>query len=272
MSVKSKSSHKSNSGKNLKPVSPSPNVTIKTPEGVDKEGQTLSPRRTRSPRTHSPKAPAVSPRNPHSAQQLSPGPNVGETRGPSALSVHSRTSAKSSRSNCHCGAASAKKDKEVEDKEEGEKEDNEETSERAASALSSSTTKQRRESGGSEQPLSRNSSGSVSLGLPEDQETADSDSGKSSFNYPINAESKGPKSTEQSAMEENVEGTRSPMSQKSNHKGSKSTLSHNPPAVDIPTIETPGQSEDKGEDGGEQKTVRASMHFQPKAEVTQVLL
>ncbi|KAE8278641.1 Retinitis pigmentosa 1-like 1 protein Retinitis pigmentosa 1-like protein 1 [Larimichthys crocea] len=259
MSVKS---NKSNSGKNLKPVSPSPNVTIKTPEGVDKEGQTLSPRRTLSPRTHSPKAPAVSPRSPHSAQQLSPGPNVGETRGPSALSVHSRTSAKSSRSNCHCGAASAKKDKEVEDKEEGEKEDNKETSERAASALSSSTTKQRRESGGSEQPLSRNSSGSVSLGLPEDQETADSDSGKSSFNYPINAESKGPKSTERSAMEENVEGTRS---QKSNHNGSKSTLSHNPPAVDIPTIETPGQSEDKGEDGGEQKTVRASSALSAKS-------
>ncbi|TKS66240.1 Retinitis pigmentosa 1-like 1 protein [Collichthys lucidus] len=250
ISVKSKSSQKS--GKNLKPVSPSPNVTIKTPEGVDKEGQTLSPRRTRSPRTHSP-------RSPHSAQQLSPGPNVGETRGPSALSVHSRTSAKSSRSSCHCGAASAKKDKEVEDKEEGETGDNEETSERAPSALSSSTAKQRRESGGSEQPLSRNSSGSVSLGLPEDQETADSDSGKSSFNYPINDESKGPKSTEQSAMEENVKGTRSPMSQKSNHNGSKST---NPPAVDIPTIETPGQSEDKG---GEQKTARASSALSAKS-------
>ncbi|XP_070787045.1 retinitis pigmentosa 1-like 1 protein [Enoplosus armatus] len=289
-SVRSSTSHKSS--KNLKSVSPSPNVTIKTPGGVDEEGnkatvrapssasaksgksngsfksnhnrtadiavietadadekvvednaprgksfehshgQTLSPRRTCSPRTHSPKAPAASPSRPQSpVQQLLPGPGVGETRGPSALSVHSTTSARSGRSKCRCGAASAleraKKEKEGE-----ENEDSEEVSERAASILSSSTKRQRRESGGTEQPLSRNSSGSVSLGLPEDQETADSDSGKSSVSF---------------------------------CNGSKSTLSHNPPAIDITTIETTGGSEDKGEEGGEQKTERAASAFSAKS-------
>ncbi|XP_044044427.1 retinitis pigmentosa 1-like 1 protein [Siniperca chuatsi] len=320
-SVRSRTSHISNSSKNLKSVSPSPNVVIiKKTERVDEEenettvrapsaasaksgksnvssasksnhnrtadiaviktadadekvvkdnaprskspehsqGQMLSPRRTCSPRTHSPKA--ASPSSP----QL-PGPSVGlrEARGPSALSVHSTTSAKSGRSKCCCGAASAlekaKKEKEGEDKEVEKQEDNEElkseeASERAASILSSSTKRQRRESGGTEQPPSRNSSGSVSLGLPEDQETADSDSGNSSVSFQIN-----------NAMKEDVEGTRSTMSQKSNCNSSKSTLSHNPLAIEIPTIETTRGSEDKSEEGGEQKTERAASTFSAKS-------
>ncbi|XP_051284071.1 retinitis pigmentosa 1-like 1 protein [Dicentrarchus labrax] len=247
----------------------------KSKSSEQSNGQMLSPRTTRSPRTHSPKAPTTSPRSPQApVQQLLPGP---DTRGASALSVRSTTSAKSCRSKCRCGAASAKKEKEVEGKEVEDKEmenkdnneelKNEEASERAASVLSSSTKRSRRESGGTEQPLSRNSSGSVSLGLPEDQETADSDSGRSSASFHINTESKSrvktatpkaPSRTEQSAMKEDVEETGSTKSQKSNKNGSKSTLSHNPPAVDIPTIETPGQSEDKGEEGAEQKSLRAA--------------
>lgn len=216
-------------------------------------GQTLSPRR--SPQTQSPKAPTTPPSSPQSTgQQLLPGQAVGETRGPSALSVHSIKSSKSGKSKCSCGATSAKKEKEEEEK----GEDNEEASERAASILSSSTRRQRRETGGTEQPLSRNSSGSVSLGLPEDQETADSDSGKSSVSCHVNAERKSQVKTPD-VPSRNLEGRESAMSKKSNNSGSKSTLSHNPPAVDIPTIETPG------EEGGERKTVRAASAISSKS-------
>ena len=213
-------------------------------------GQTLSPRR--SPQTQSPKAPATPPSSPQSTgQQLLPGPAVGETRGPSALSVHSIKSSKSGKSKCSCGATSAKKEKEEEEK----REDNEEPSERAASILSSSTKRQRRESGGTEQPLSRNSSGSVSLGLPEDHETADSDSGKSSASFHVNTEMKSQVKTPD-VPNRNLEGGGSAMSKKSNNNGSKS---HNLPAVDIPTIETPG------EEGGEQKTARAASAVSSKS-------
>ncbi|XP_039998566.1 retinitis pigmentosa 1-like 1 protein [Xiphias gladius] len=285
-SVRSSTSHKSNPSKNLKSVSPGPNVvTNNTSEGVDEEGneaterapstasakseksnvspnhsgtavietedadekivedsaprskssecslgQTLSPKTTRSPRTRSPKVPAASPSSPQSSvQKLLPGPSVRETRGPSALSVHSTTSAKSGRSKCHCGAASAL---------EKEGEDKEEASEKAASILSSSSKRQRKESGGTEQPLSRQSSGSVSLGLPEDQETADSDSRKSTVSFHTNTDSK------------------------SRNNGNKSTLSQNLPAVDIPTIETPRGGED--EESGGQKTERAASALSAK--------
>ncbi|XP_045910927.1 retinitis pigmentosa 1-like 1 protein [Micropterus dolomieu] len=220
-------------------------------------GQMLARKSTRSPRTHSPKAPAVSPSG--------------------ALSVHSTTPAKSGRLKCCCGAASAleraKKEKEGEDKEVEKKEDNdelksEEASERPASILSSSTKRHRRESGGTEQPLSRNSSGSVSLGLPDDQETPDSDSGKSGVSFHINTDRRSrvnvanldvPKNIEQSAMDEDEEGTGS------NCNGSKSTLSQNPPAIDIPTIETTAGSEDKSEEGGELKTERTASTFSAKS-------
>ncbi|KAM6892871.1 uncharacterized protein PEZ65_022933 [Lycodopsis pacificus] len=283
-SVRSRTSHKS--GKNLKPVLPNPNVTIKSPEGVDEEGneteraqsaasvqsnvstsshksnrngtavidvetaeenvvedsaprskppgQMLSPRSTCPSRTRSPKA--ASP-----VQQLLPGPSVGETRGPSALSVLSTTSAKSGNSKCSCGAASAQDEKEEKEKQDAEELENEEDSDRAASILSSSTKRSRRESGGTEQPLTRNSSGSASLGLPEDQDTADSES------------------TEQTSTKEEREGTGSIVSQKSSGK-----TTHKRPAVDIPTIETPGGSQHKGEEGGGQ-TERGASAFSAKS-------
>ncbi|XP_035533952.1 retinitis pigmentosa 1-like 1 protein [Morone saxatilis] len=265
-SGKSASSHKSKHNRATDITVAEKVVEDNAPKSKSSEqsnGQTLSPRTTRSPRTHSPKAPTTSPRSPQApVQQLLPGP---DTRGASALSVRSTTSAKSCKSKCRCGAASAKKEKEVEDKEMENKDNNEElkneeASERAASILSSSTKRSRRESGGTEQPLSRNSSGSVSLGLPEDQETADSDSGRSSASFHINTESKSrvktatpnaPSRTGQSATKEDVEETGSTRSQKSNKNGSKSTLSHNAPAVDIPTIETPGQSGEEACSKGE---------------------
>ncbi|XP_068575900.1 retinitis pigmentosa 1-like 1 protein [Cebidichthys violaceus] len=307
-SVRSRTSHKSS--KNLKPVLSNPNVTIKSPEGVDEEGnetqraqsaasvksnastsshksnrngtaaidvetadenvvednaprsktqdQMLSPRSTCPSRTRSPKA--ASP-----VQQLLPGPSVGETRGPSALSVHSTTSAKSGKSKCSCGAASAKDEEEEKKKQDNEELENEEDSDPPASILSSSTKRARRESGGTERPLTQNS-GSVSLGLPEDQDTADSDSGKSSVSFHTNTERKSrvktatphvPKSTEQSSTKEEREGTGSIVSQKSSGK-----TTHNRPAVDIPTIETPGGSQHKGR---EQTTERGASAFSAKS-------
>lgn len=234
-------------------------------------GLMLSPKRTRSPRTHSPKAPVASPQP--SAQQLLPGPDAGETRGPSALSVKSAASAKSGRSKCRCCSAKAlekvKKDKEAEDQEVEKKEDNEELKseeapERAASVMSSSSQTQRKESGDTEQPLSRHSSGSVSLGLPEDQEAADSDSGKSAVSFHTNTNSKGQvksatpavsKSPEESAIKEDAEGAES----------SKSASSQNPPAVDIPTIETPGAGEDEDKEGDEQRTERPASAISAKS-------
>ncbi|KAM9836020.1 uncharacterized protein rp1l1a [Aulostomus maculatus] len=152
------------------------------PRSISEKSQTLSPKRT-----HSPKAPAKSP-----VQQLLCSPGVGETRGQSALSVHSRTSAKSGRSKCNCGRASApekekqREDKEVEKNEKLKSEADNEPFERACSNMSSSSKRQRRESQGT--AVSGNSSGSVSLGLPEDLETGDSDSGKSNVSFHIGRE------------------------------------------------------------------------------------
>ncbi|XP_034720217.1 retinitis pigmentosa 1-like 1 protein isoform X2 [Etheostoma cragini] len=294
LSVKSKSSIKSHtsqkSSKNLKLVSPSPNVvTFQPPEGVDEDenekteraqsaasaksekssvstsshksrhkrsadfavikradadenveenstkstshGQTLLPRGSCSPLTHSPKAASPS------------------------------RSSRSGRSKYGCGAASAleksKEEKEGEKKEDPEELEDKEASEQD-SILSSSSRRHSRESGGTEQPLSRNSSGSVSLGLPEDQEIADSDSGKSCVSFHTNTEKKGrvktvtpdvPKSSEQSALKEEREETGSITSQKSS---SKSAHNH------IPTFKTTGGSRDKGEEGGKQTTERGA--------------
>ncbi|AWO95606.1 putative retinitis pigmentosa 1-like 1 protein [Scophthalmus maximus] len=275
MPVKSKSSVRSSS-KNLKSVSPSPNaVIINTPEGVDEEGNETT---ERAPSTASAKSGKTKSTSNHNGtanidvieatdtdekEVKSPEHSLGQKlstqrtrssrihspRGPSALSVHSATSAKSGRSKCHSGAASAienvKKEKEGEDKDLEKEEDSEElkgeeASEKAASILSSSSKRQRRESGGTEQPLSRCSSGSVSLGLPEDQETADSDSGKSSFSFHTNNE-------------------------RANYNGNKSRMSHGVPAVDIPTIETPGGGGGGDEEGEEQETERAASALTAKS-------
>ncbi|KAM8903526.1 uncharacterized protein rp1l1a isoform 1-T2 [Spinachia spinachia] len=294
-SARSRASHKS--GHYLKPSTPNANVTIKTPDGVGEEeseqterpqsaasvkstastssrksqhsaaaetvdvveedlprsrsqGRELSPKSACPAQTRSPKA--ASP-----AQQLLPGHSYGETRGPSALSVPSTVSAKSSKSKCSCGAASTKDERQREKRRSNEELDNEEASDRAASVLSSSTSRTRGESGSTEQPLSRNSSGSVSLGLPEDQDTADSDSGKSSVSFPINVERNSkvttatplvPESTEHSSLKEEREET-----------------PHNHRAVDIPTIETPGGSQHRGVEDGEQTTERGASAFSAKS-------
>lgn len=203
--------------------------------------QTLSPLRAASPQGYSPKAPATPPSSPQiPAQQLSPGLGAGGTRGPSALSVHSIKSAKSGRSKCCCGAASAKK--------ELEREDEKPSGEEAASVVSSSTRRTGRQSGGTEHPLSRNSSGSVSLGLPED--TADSDSGKSGVSFQANSErvkngtGDAPNSQEESGPTEDAEGSE-------NDPGR--TSAHSTPAVKIPAIETPRGSDGKDEEVGNTK-------------------
>ncbi|KAA8579564.1 retinitis pigmentosa 1-like 1 protein [Etheostoma spectabile] len=294
LSVKSKSSMKSHtsqkSSKNLKPVSPSPNVTFQTPAGVDEDGNETTERAQSAISAKSAKS-SVSTSSHKSRhkrtadfaviERADADENVEDnstkstSKGQMLLScsplTHSPKAAspsRSGRSKCGCGAASAleksKEKKEGEKKEDLEELENEEASERAASILTSSSRRHRRESGGSEQPLSQNSSGSVSLGLPEDQEIANSDSGRSCVSFHTNTEKKGrvktvtpdvPKSSEQSALKEEREGTGSMMSQKSS---SKSAHNH------VPTIKT-GGSGDKGEEGGEQTTERGDSSLSAKS-------
>ncbi|XP_014890347.1 retinitis pigmentosa 1-like 1 protein isoform X1 [Poecilia latipinna] len=181
---------------------------IKGTYTIDPDGQTLSPKRKPSSRSHSPSSRgSQSP-----VQKLSPSSGAGEQRGPSSLSVHSKTSSKVSRSRCRCEMASPV-----------EKE-NKEEDRHSEGAQSCSSKRQRKESGCTDQPLSRNGSGSISLGLQEDQETAESDCGKSSVSF-CNGERKSPSR-------------------------------HSLPVVDIPTIETPREGEKCDEEGGEQPTER----------------
>ncbi|XP_029024065.2 retinitis pigmentosa 1-like 1 protein [Betta splendens] len=243
--------------------SPSPNVvTIKTPEGCDeKENETTE----RAPSTASVRSKVSSHQSNHSrtpgvtadadgkdveddasraegpvdssGQMLSP--RGARSRAPSGLSVKSTTSAKSGRSKCRCGASLAKKDKAGED---GETEEpkTEQASERAASIMSSASKKQRRDSGDTEQLRSRNSFESVSLCLPEDQETADSDGGKSGVSAKDRAECPDvSKSPEESGAMKDVDETGSTVQP--------------PPSVHI---ETPGQSKDEGEEAEKQDPKR----------------
>ncbi|KAK5600327.1 hypothetical protein CRENBAI_026804 [Crenichthys baileyi] len=189
------------------------NYVIKGTFSIDPHSQTLSPKRKPSSRSHS----ASSRDSQSPVQKVLPSSGAGEQRGPSSLSVHSKTSSKVSkvsRSRCCCGTASGL---EMENKEEDRK---------SEEALSCSIKRQRKESGCMDQPLSRNSSGSISLGLPEDQETAESYCGKSSVSF-CNTKRKSP-------------------------------FLPNPPVVDIPTIETPRGGEEDNEESGEQPTERAA--------------
>lgn len=272
MSTKSKSSarssHRSNSGRNVQVISPNASsgknsasshkssrhgvTDVAAVETADAEscssecshGQSLSPKIIRSPKLNSSKVSPTPPSSPQfPVQQLLPDPTVSETRGPSALSVHSVKSVKSGRSKCSCGAASSNKEMEAE---EGKDVKNEELSEQPASILSPSTKRLRKESGGTEEPLSRNSSGSISIGLPED--AASSDSWKSSVSGRNRAKTRSP---DVAVMEDVDRLSGSILSQKSNFNESKST--HDLPIINIPTIKTPGQSQESGE----QNPVRA---------------
>ncbi|RVE75362.1 hypothetical protein OJAV_G00015900 [Oryzias javanicus] len=228
------------------------------------DGQTLSPRRRTSSRSRSPKDQASSSRRSWSpAQQLLPNPDTGEARGTSALSVHSVSSTKSGRSKCCCSAASEQEKTQKEDIETGNGL-SEEVSEQPVSTVSTSPKRQRKESGSTAKPLSRTSSGSVSLGLPEDQDTADSDSGKSNASFHSNNDCKvksreGTVSAPQNS--EDVERAGSTVSQKSNGNSRKSHTSHNPSGVDIPTIEVPRE----GDDAEEQEAERPSSKVTTKS-------
>lgn len=82
-------------------------VTNESAPKIKSNVQTLSPKRTRSPRMRSPDASAASTKSCKSpVQQLLNGSDAGDTRGPSVLSVHSAGSAKSGKSRCCCGATS----------------------------------------------------------------------------------------------------------------------------------------------------------------------
>lgn len=272
MSAKSKSSakssHKSNSGRSVHVKSPhassgKPRAASALSHKSSHNGETdvavtetadaddcgsersrdpsLSRKSTRSPMIESSKVsptPSGGPRSP--VKQLLPDPAVNETRGPSALSVHSVKSAKSGRSKCSCRAASPNQKMEEEEDKDVK---SEELSERPASILSPSNKRVRKESGGTEGLLSRNSSGSISIGLPED--TASSDSWKSSVSGRGRSKTRSPDGGVK-------EDRGSVISQKSNFTESKSAP--NLPIINIQTIKTPGQSHDSGE----QNPVRAS--------------
>ncbi|KAM4537686.1 uncharacterized protein rp1l1a isoform 1-T1 [Fundulus diaphanus] len=252
MSVKSKSSVKSAaSSKNLLTTNA---VTIKTPERAEEDrneakegapcsdiactetsqagrnvddaatkgtfpihphGQTLFPKRKPSSRPHS----ASSRGSQSPAQKLLPCSGAGEQRGPSSLSVHSKTSSKVSRSSCCCGRASALDKENVEEDRKSE------------GSLSCSLKRQRKESGCTDRPLSRNSSGSISLGLSEDQETAGSDCGKSSVSF-CNSERKSPSLP-------------------------------NAPVVDIPTIEMPRGGGEEGNEASGTRVKSSRSHKSP---------
>ncbi|XP_029922771.1 retinitis pigmentosa 1-like 1 protein isoform X2 [Myripristis murdjan] len=224
--IKSKHSGNKGAGRSNRALSPS--------------AQTLSPKNTRSPSPRSSsKNPSLSPEPP--VQQLQPGSSDGEPRGPSALSRHSTASSKSTRSKCQCGASSVQKVKKEENEEVATKDDGLEEK-----VLKSEEDKEA--SGVTEQPQSCASSGSVSLDLPEDQEqeTPDSDSGKSHISFhthqSTHSQSKGRHKT---ATPSNVQ---------------KSTLSPSPQSVIIPTIETPKGDGESAELKGQttEITVRAS--------------
>lgn len=260
-----KSSHKSNasSGK-TRPASASSKKSSHN-EATDAEtadadncvsghfhSQSLSPKSIRSQKTHSPKVSPTPPSHPRSpVQQLLPDPSS-ETRGPSALSVHSVKSAKSGRSKGCCGAASSNKEMEEEEDKDIK---SEELSELPASNLSTSTKRMRKESGGTEEPLSRNSSGSISIELPED--TASLDSWKSSVSGRKRGKTRSPDAAvgkDEDRISESV------ISQKSNLNESKST--HDLPTINI--LKTPGQSQESGE----KNAVRASSAVTSKSSRT----
>ncbi|XP_071061134.1 retinitis pigmentosa 1-like 1 protein [Pseudochaenichthys georgianus] len=236
LSVKSKSSAKSRTShkacNSLKPVSSTPLV--------DGEGKETT---ERAPSAASAKS-RVSTSSRKSNRNKLPEADAAETRGSSALSVHS---AKSGRRSCGKASALDKERKEEDEEEEEKDEASEEASERAASVLS--TKSQRKDSGDTERPLSRNSS--VSLGLAEDPETADSDSGKSSVCSHVNTEKKGRAKT---ATPQETRPTASQNSRKSPHN-----------CPEIPTINTPGGSQVKQEGGEEETTERQASAMSAKS-------
>lgn len=244
MSAISKSSAKSpHSSGNSRPtsVSPqrsSPNAATHA-ETTDADNR-ISPKSTHSQKIHSPTVlppPSSNPRSP--VQQL-----LHETRGPSALSVHSVNSAKSARSKCSCGDASSNKETEEEEDKDVK---SEELSERPANVLSPASTKRMRKgSGGTEEPLSQNSLGSISIALPGDNASSDSWKSSVSGRHRVKTRSPNVAGNDVDELSESV------VSQKFNFNESKST--HDLPIINIDTLKTPGQSQE----GGEQNPVRAS--------------
>lgn len=198
-------------------------ITV-TETNSDSHGQTLSPRRRPSSLTHSHKA--ASPKQSKSRRLLSK-PDVGEQG--------------LGRSRCCCGAASAS-EKGKEEKGDDEDEGNYNgASERAASIVSSLSKRQRNASGSTEVPASHNSSGSISLGLQEDQEIDGSDSGKSSVSFL--------KSLEKSSVTEDPKRSGSIVSD-----GKKEITPAHLLADDIPTIKTPKAGDNEDEGGEKQAT------------------
>ncbi|XP_057685882.1 retinitis pigmentosa 1-like 1 protein [Corythoichthys intestinalis] len=193
ISMESKScSQKSVSTKNLKSSSQKGNmVTIKTPEGVNNlsestqkkanvsiVGETLEERNTQRKTSAHSNSQMLSPKRIRSSQSHLKKVRVGspcnsdEVRGQSALSVHSVTSSKSGSLKRSVIASTP-----VEGSKKGTGEENkakEQGNEMEINEVGDSRSSDK---------LSKNSSGSVSLGLLDDQEMCDTDSGTSCMSF-----------------------------------------------------------------------------------------
>ncbi|XP_061658622.1 uncharacterized protein rp1l1a isoform X2 [Syngnathoides biaculeatus] len=242
-SLGSCASQKSVAAKPLKSASPRPNVvTIQAPERVDKVseatettqknanidvggeeikkrngqkkatehtyGQMLSPTRTNSSRAHFQKDRSPSPSS------------TSEVRGQSAFSVHSVTSSKSGSYKCNCVLALTLE----EEKKKGLGEENEAKRDTEKNELNDMGG-----SRGTAQP-SQNSSGSISLELPDDHEMCDVDSCKSCMSLPNNNHNKDRLKT----------ATLNVQSILSNKSKAKESLKES----NVPTIEAPCSDED----------------------------
>ncbi|XP_077406909.1 uncharacterized protein rp1l1a [Vanacampus margaritifer] len=233
----SSASQKSVSTKNKRSASQRPNiVTIKTPEGVDEineatetaqktvEGEEVEERNTQSKACDhsygqmlSPKKIRSSRSRLHKVRAASPS-NLIEVRGQSVLSIHSVTSSKSGSFKCHCVVASAF--------EEGNKKDVGEENE-AKKEGENMELNEVEESRGTEQ-LSQNSSRSVSLGLPDDQELCDTESSKSCISF----------------HNHNKDGVRTATPNVQSILSHNSKVNDSNKAVNIPTIDGPGSDGD----------------------------
>ncbi|XP_077368584.1 uncharacterized protein rp1l1a [Festucalex cinctus] len=232
-------SQKSVSTKNKKSASQSPNVvTIKTPDGVDEiseatetakksvegeeveerntlsktsdhsYGQMLSPKKIRSSRSRLHKVRAASPSSSN------------DVRGQSVHSVQSVISSKSGSFKCQCVVASAF--------EEGKKKDLGEENE-ANKEGENMELNEVEDSRGTEQ-LSQMSSRSVSLGLPDDQELCDTETGKSSISFQTD--------------NHNKEGDRTATPNVHSILSHNSKVNESPRELNIPTIDGPGSDGD----------------------------
>ncbi|XP_019723954.1 uncharacterized protein rp1l1a [Hippocampus comes] len=232
ISIKSKSSlspspsQKSVSTKTLKSTSQKPNVvTIETPQGVDElsdvrepapktvDGEEVEERNSQSKTSEHSYGQMLSPKRIRSSRS-----HLQKVRAASPGSSNDIASSKSGSFKCQCVVASAFEEAEARQKKKEAGEENEAMKQQDKMELN-----EVEDSRGTDQ-LSQHSSGSVSLGLPDDQEMCDTDSCKSCISF-------------HAANHNNGVRAATPNVQSISSQNSK--VNESPRAVDIPTIDAP---------------------------------